>query len=115
MINFKDQFDDGSEVKKKFHYNKDTNEGRTLMTQEEQIEKLLGEVKKNSTDINRYKNAIVELQRSMNNIQSVDREIYKQLKNLSNRDQELLDRATAALARGASREEVAAILERIIS
>jgi Zn-dependent M32 family carboxypeptidase len=115
MINFKDQFDDGSEVKKKFHYNKDTSEGRTLMTQEEQIEKLLGEVKKNSTDINRYKNAIVELQRSMNNIQSVDREIYKQLKNLSNRDQELLDRATAALARGANREEVAAILERIIS
>lgn len=51
----------------------------------------------------------------MNNIQSVDREIYKQLKNLSNRDQELLDRATAALAKGASREEVAAILERIIS
>ncbi len=39
----------------------------------------------------------------MNNIQSVDREIYKQLKNLSNRDQELLDKATAALAKGASR------------
>ena len=51
----------------------------------------------------------------MNNIQSVDREIYKQLKGLSNRDQELLDRATSALARGAPRDEVASILERIIS
>jgi hypothetical protein len=72
-------------------------------------------VKRNSNDINRYKNAILELQKSMNNIQSVDREIYKQLKNLSNRDQELLDRASAALAKGASREEIASILERIIS
>lgn len=43
------------------------------MSQEEQIQKLLGEVKKNSNDINRYKNAIFELQKSMNNIQSVDR------------------------------------------
>ncbi len=50
----------------------------------------------------------------MNNIQSVDREIYNQLKGLSNRDQELLDRATAALGRAASREEVAEILERIL-
>ena len=66
-------------------------------------------------DIGRYRNAILELQKSINNIQSVDREIYKQLKNLSNRDQELLDRATAALARGANREEISAILERIIS
>lgn len=39
----------------------------------------------------------------MNNIQSVDREIYKQLKSLTNRDQDLLDKATAALARGAGR------------
>ena len=54
-------------------------------------------------DIGRYRNAILELQKSVNNIQSVDREIYRQLKNLSNRDQELLDRATAALARGATR------------
>jgi phage shock protein A len=64
---------------------------------------LLEQVNKNNQDIGRYKSAIVELQRSMNNIQSVDREIYRQLKNLSNRDQELLERATTALARGASR------------
>ena len=41
LINFKDQFDDGSEVKKKFHYNKDSNEGRNLMNQEEQVQRLL--------------------------------------------------------------------------
>jgi phage shock protein A len=64
---------------------------------------LLEQVNKNNQDIGRYRSAIVELQRSMNNIQSVDREIYRQLKNLSNRDQELLERATTALARGASR------------
>lgn len=85
------------------------------MGQEEQVQRLLEQVKRNNMDINRYKNAIVELQKSMNNIQSVDSEIYKQLRNLSNRDQELLDRATAALARGATREEVAGILDRIIS
>lgn len=73
------------------------------MSQEEQIQRLLEQVKRNNIDIGRYRNAILELQKSVNNIQSVDREIYRQLKNLSNRDQELLDRATAALARGATR------------
>ena len=115
MINFRDQSDDGTLVKKKFHYNKESSEGRTLLSQESQLQTLLDQVNKNNIDIGRYRNAIVELQKSMNNIQSVDREIYKQLKGLSNRDQELLDRATSALARGATREEVATILERIIS
>ena len=79
------------------------------------MQRLLEQVKRNNMDIGRYRGAIVELQKSMNNVQSVDREIYRQLKNLSNRDQELLDRATTALARGQPREEVAGILERIVA
>jgi hypothetical protein len=73
LINYRDQHDDGTEVKKKIHYNKETNEGRTVLNQEEGIQRLLDQIKKNNTDIGRYRNAITELQKSMNNVQSVDR------------------------------------------
>lgn len=86
-----------------------------IAQQEEEVQNLLRQIQRNNGDMYKYKNAIVELQKSMNNIQSVDREIYRQLQNLSNRDQELLDKATTSLARGASREEVANILDKIIS
>lgn len=46
----------------------------------------------------------------MNNIQSIDKEIYKQLKSASTRDKELLERASAALARGEGRESIMRIL-----
>lgn len=39
----------------------------------------------------------------MNNIQSIDKEIYRQLKGASMRDRELLDRANNALLRGESK------------
>ena len=65
---------------------------------------LMSTIKRKNSDIHKYRQAIQELQKIMNNIQSVDREIYKQLKTLSNRDQELLDTATSALARGATRD-----------
>jgi hypothetical protein len=51
----------------------------------------------------------------VNNIQAVDREIYKALQGSVNRDRELLDKASAALARGERREEVAKILQQIVS
>ncbi len=51
----------------------------------------------------------------MLNIQSIDKEIYKTLQGSVNRDRELLDRAASALARGERREEVAKILQQIIS
>lgn len=49
----------------------------------------------------------------MNNIQSIDREIYRQLKGASLRDQELLERAKNALLTG-ERQEAVRILEQII-
>jgi len=51
----------------------------------------------------------------MNNIQSIDKEIYKTLKGSVNRDQELLDKASSALARGEPRENIAKILQQIIA
>lgn len=50
----------------------------------------------------------------MKNIQSIDKEIYKQLKGASTRDKELLERASSALARGEAREGVMRILEQIV-
>ena len=50
----------------------------------------------------------------MNNIQSIDKEIYKTLQGSVNRDKELLDKASTALARGERREEIAKILQMII-
>ena len=50
----------------------------------------------------------------MNNIQSIDKEIYKTLQGSVNRDKELLERASTALARGEKREDVAKILQQII-
>lgn len=61
-----------------------------------------------------YKKAGEELSTRMHNIQSIDSEIYKTLKGSVNRDRELLDRASSALARGDRREDVARILQQII-
>ena len=47
-----------------------------------------------------YQKAANELQLRMNNIQSIDKEIYKNLKGASMRDKELLERASTALVRG---------------
>jgi hypothetical protein len=51
----------------------------------------------------------------MNSIQSIDREIYKTLQGSVNRDKELLDRASSALARGERREDIAKVLQQIIA
>ena len=51
----------------------------------------------------------------MTKIQSLDKEIYKTLQGSVNRDRELLDKAASCLARGERREEVAKILEQIIT
>ena len=61
-----------------------------------------------------YKKAGDELTLRMNNIQSIDKEIYKTLQGSVNRDKELLDKASTALARGERREEIAKILQMII-
>lgn len=61
------------------------------------------------------KRAASEIEVRMNNIQSVDKEIYKNLQNSVNRDKELLEKAASALARGEKREDVSAILEQIIT
>ncbi len=37
------------------------------------MQRLVEQVKRNNMDIYKYRNAIIELQKSMNNIQSVDR------------------------------------------
>ena len=72
-------------------------------------------LRNNEAKINLFKKGAEELQVRMNNIQSLDREIYKTLQGSVNRDKELLDKATSALARGERREEVAKILEQIIA
>lgn len=72
-------------------------------------------LRSNEAKINLFKKGAEELQVRMNNIQSLDREIYKTLQGSVNRDKELLDKATSALARGERREEVAKILEQIIA
>lgn len=51
----------------------------------------------------------------MNNIQAIDKEIYRQLKTASQRDKELLERASTALARGESKENVIRILEQVVN
>ena len=61
-----------------------------------------------------FKKAVEELSLRMNNIQSIDKEIYKTLQGSVNRDKELLERASTALARGEKREDVAKILQQII-
>jgi hypothetical protein len=50
----------------------------------------------------------------MNNIESIDKEIYKQLKSASTRDKELLERASSALLRGEPKENVIRLLEQIV-
>lgn len=72
-------------------------------------------IKSNDAKISTFKRAAEELQLRINNIQSVDKEIYKALQGSVNRDRELLERASAALARGERREDIAKILEQIIS
>jgi hypothetical protein len=46
----------------------------------------------------------------MNNIQAIDKEIYKQLKSANTRDKELLERVNGALLRGEPKENVLRIL-----
>lgn len=60
-------------------------------------------LRSNEAKINLFKKGAEELQVRMNNIQSLDREIYKTLQGSVNRDKELLDKATSALARGERR------------
>ena len=68
----------------------------------------------NNEKVQSYKKAGDELTLRMNNIQSIDKEIYKTLQGSVNRDKELLDKASTALARGERREEIAKILQMII-
>jgi len=51
----------------------------------------------------KFKNAGEELSTRVANIQSIDKEIYKTLQGSVNRDKELLDKASASLARGETR------------
>ena len=62
----------------------------------------------------KFKKAGEELTTRVNNIQSIDKEIYKTLQGSVNRDRELLDKASSALARGEKREDIAGILQQII-
>lgn len=70
---------------------------------------------KNEETIKLYQKGTQELQNRITNIQSIDRELYKTLQSSVNRDRELLQRATQGLARGERREEIAKILQQIIS
>lgn len=58
------------------------------------------QVRRNNEKLMKYQKASSELEVRMNNIQAIDKEIYKQLKTASSRDKELLERAQAALLRG---------------
>ena len=62
----------------------------------------------------KFKKAGEELTTRVGNIQSIDKEIYKTLQGSVNRDKELLDKASSALARGEKREDIARILQQII-
>lgn len=68
------------------------------------------QVKRNNERLIKYQKASNELEVRMNNIQAIDKEIYRQLKSASGRDKELLERANAALLRGESKENVLRIL-----
>ena len=69
-----------------------------------------GQLSINEQKIAKYRQAGEELRVRMNNIQSLDKEIYRTLQGSVNRDRELLDKAASALARGEKREQVARIL-----
>lgn len=115
LLNGSSDFGNSSNVALLQHYSHNQQESAIINEQEEKIRKLEEVLRNNEARINLFKKGAEELQVRMNNIQSLDREIYKTLQGSVNRDKELLDKATSALARGERREEVAKILEQIIS
>lgn len=115
LLNGSSDFGNSSNVALLQHYSHNQQEAAIINEQEEKIRKLEEVLRNNEARINLFKKGAEELQVRMNNIQSLDREIYKTLQGSVNRDKELLDKATSALARGERREEVAKILEQIIS
>jgi DNA repair ATPase RecN len=115
QINGSNDFGNSSNVVVLQHYSRSQQETAVLREQEEKIRLLEETIRTNDAKINSFKKGADELQLRINNIQAVDREIYKALQGSVNRDRELLDKAATALARGERREEVAKILQQIIS
>lgn len=115
LLNGGGDFGTSSNVVVLQHYARSQQEAAVLREQEEKIRLLEEQLKANDPRISTFKKAAEELQVRVNNIQSVDKEIYKALQGSVNRDKELLDRATAGLARGDRREDIAKLLEQIVA
>lgn len=103
LLNGSSDFGNSSNVVVLQHYSQNQQEAAVLSEQDEKIRKLEEVLRANEGKINLFKKGAEELQVRMNNIQSLDREIYKTLQGSVNRDKELLDKATSALARGERR------------
>lgn len=115
LINGRTEFGQSNNVVKLSHYNVSQADMGQIKEQEDEIHRLEGVIQANNGRIENYKKAVDELSLRMNNIQSIDKEIYKTLQGSVNRDKELLERASSALARGEKREDVAKILQQIIT
>jgi DNA repair exonuclease SbcCD ATPase subunit len=99
---------------KKHHYMSKRSENTQIQEQEQRIKGMQEEIRRNNEKLLKYQKASNELEIRMNNIQAIDKEIYKQLKSASTRDKELLERANGALLRGEPRENILRILEQIV-
>ncbi len=86
-----------------------------LREQEAEIKRLEGVLAANEAKVNTCRRAGEELKVRMGNIQQLDKEIYRTLQGSVNRDKELLDQDGTALARGQKREDVAKILEQLLT
>jgi predicted RNase H-like nuclease (RuvC/YqgF family) len=114
LISGNSDFGHSDNVVKLSHYNFSQGDLSKIKEQEAEIRRLEQLVSTNNQTIQNYKKASEELGTRMTNIQSIDREIYKTLQGSVNRDKELLDRASSALARGERREDIARILQQIL-
>jgi wobble nucleotide-excising tRNase len=114
LINGGTDFGLSANVVKLSHYNLSQADMAKIKEQELEIKRLEQVVENNHGRIENCKRAVEELSERMGNIQSIDKEIYKTLQGSVNRDKELLERASSALARGERREDVARVLQQII-
>lgn len=115
LISGNTDFGHSDNVVKLSHYNFSQGDMAKIREQEQEINRLEQLSVSNLARVESHKRGAEELSVRMGNIQSIDKEIYKTLQGSVNRDKELLDRASSALARGERREDIAKILEQIIS